>query len=81
LPLTKHKLAALSGYGIYTNYYVGNKVVLVPAFDDPNDSVAAEQLQSIYPNREVVSIPFTEVYRDGGLIHCVTQQQPQKRRK
>lgn len=79
LPCTQKKLKSLGDYGIYTNYYVGNQVVLVPSFDDPNDSVAAEKLQRLYPTRKVASIPFEEVYCDGGLIHCVTQQQPQAR--
>ena len=69
----------LGDYGIYTNFYVGNEVVLMPSFDDPNDSVSAEKLQRLYPTRKVVPIPFTEVYCDGGLIHCVTQQQPQEK--
>jgi len=79
LPCTKHKVKTAKDYGIYINFYVGNKVVLVPSFGDPNDKVAAEKLQRLYPTREVVSIPFGEVYCDGGLIHCVTQQQPKIR--
>jgi agmatine deiminase len=78
LPCTKLKLKKLGDYGIYTNFYVGNEVVLVPAFGDANDSVAIDKLQQLYPTRKVVGIPCTEVYCDGGLIHCVTQQQPQR---
>lgn len=77
LPCTKHKLKEVGDYGFYLNYYVGNKVVLVPSFGDPHDAVAVEKIQSVlYPNHEVISIPFAEIYRDGGMIHCVTQQQP-----
>lgn len=60
------------------NYYVGNKVVLIPAFNDPNDIIAANILQQLYPTRKVVSIICTELYIDGGLLHCVTQQQPKQ---
>lgn len=76
LPCTKRKLKKLNDYGIYINYYVGNEVVLVPSFGDPNDEVAAEKLQRLYPSRQVVGIPCTELFQDGGLVHCVTQQEP-----
>ena len=75
LPVTKRKVAK-GDYGFYVNFYVGNDVVLMPAFDDPNDDVAAKVLQALYPKREVVKIPMAEVLKDGGMVHCVTQQQP-----
>jgi agmatine deiminase len=77
LPLTAKKLPApISDYGIYSNYYVGNAVVIVPSYHDANDHQAASILQSLYPERKVVSINMLELYKDGGLIHCVTQAQP-----
>jgi agmatine deiminase len=76
LPVTTKNVPGVGDYGIYINFYVGNDVVLVPSYDDPNDPVAAEILQLLFPTRQVVSIPSTEVFRDGGMMHCVTQQQP-----
>jgi agmatine deiminase len=78
LPLTKRKIYK-GEYGFYINYYVGNQVVLLPSFDDPQDLKAADMLQALYPNRKVVSVPMTEVFKDGGMVHCVTQQQPMAR--
>lgn len=78
LPCTKRKVKAAGDYGIYINFYVGNEVVLAPSFDDPNDQVAADKLQRLYPDRKVISIPMAEVYADGGMCHCVTQQQPKE---
>jgi len=75
LPLTKRKVVKRD-YGFYVNYYVANHVVLMPSFDDPNDDVAKEILQDLYSDRKVVQIPMTEVLKDGGMVHCVTQQQP-----
>lgn len=76
LPLTTRKVVR-GEFGFYINYYVANKVVLVPAFDDPNDQVAARKLQAIYGDqRKVVLIPMKEILKDGGMVHCVTQQQP-----
>jgi agmatine deiminase len=76
LPLTTRKVVR-GDYGFYINFYVANKVVLVPSFDDPNDQVAARKLQAIYGDkRGVVLVPMKEVLKDGGMVHCVTQQQP-----
>ncbi len=33
-------------------------------------------LQELYTDREVVGIDARDLFADGGMIHCVTQQQP-----
>lgn len=76
LPLTQNNLPGTSEKGIYVNFYIGNEVVLVPNFDDPNDAIANETIQSLFPMRTVVGIPAIELGKDGGGVHCVTQQQP-----
>ena len=76
LPITRNKVPGIGDYGIYINYYVGNDVVILPAFDDPNDLEAKRTLKGLYPGKKVVLIDFTELYKDGGLVHCVTMQQP-----
>mmetsp|Transcript_4943 Transcript_4943/g.13068 ORF Transcript_4943/g.13068 Transcript_4943/m.13068 type:complete len:372 (-) Transcript_4943:577-1692(-) len=76
LPVTRNKVQGIDDYGIYINYYVGNDVVIVPSYNDPNDAVAARVLKKLYPSRTMVLIDFRELYADGGLVHCVTMQQP-----
>ena len=76
LPLTSRVIPSIGEFGYYINYYVGNEVVLVPTFDDPNDAVVQETLSKVYPGREMVGINFMELFVDGGLVHCVTQQEP-----
>jgi agmatine deiminase len=76
LPLTSKRIPTLKDHGIYTNYYVANGVVLMPTYDDPNDAVAQKVLQHVYPDRTVVGIECTDLYKDGGVLNCVTQQQP-----
>ena len=81
LPLTANDVVTTYGQnlgykGSYVNYYIGNTVVLVPIYDDPNDAVAISILQTIYPTRTVVGIDVRNLYSGGGMIHCVTQQQP-----
>ncbi len=60
----------------YANFYIGNKVVLLPTFDKPGDSEAHEILQKYFPDREVIDIPCKELLWGLGGLHCITQQQP-----
>lgn len=81
LPLTENDVVTTFGWnlgykGSYVNYYVGNSVVVVPTYNDPNDAVAIDILQGVYPNRTVVGIDVRNIYEYGGMIHCFTQQQP-----
>lgn len=79
LPSTKKNVVKVQGEwitGAYLNFYVGNAVVLVPNYKDENDAVANEIIQELYPDREVIGIDVRNLYVDGGMIHCVTQQQP-----
>ena len=76
LPVTSKKIRPLHDYGTYINYYVGNEVVLVPKYNDPNDQIAIDIIQKLYPRRIVVGVEAIELAKDGGMIHCVTQQQP-----
>ena len=82
LPLTQNDVVTTWGddiqfKGSYVNYYVANTVVLVPTYNDPNDSTALSIIQSQYPNRTVVGIDSRNLYFNGGMVHCVTQQQPE----
>lgn len=66
------------GYkGSYVNYYIANNKVLVPNYNDPNDAVVNGIIQTLYPTRTVVAIDVRNLYENGGMVHCVTQQQPQ----
>ena len=60
----------------YTNFYIGNTVVLAPVFKDLNDEEALRILGNCFPGRRVVGIDCSDIIYGGGTIHCVTQQQP-----
>jgi agmatine deiminase len=60
----------------YANFYIANKVVLVPVFNDKNDRVALNILADLFPTRDVVSIYCRDLVWGLGTIHCMTQQQP-----
>jgi agmatine deiminase len=83
LPLTKNEVSTEYGKklgykGSYINYYIANTVVLVPNYNDENDKKANAIIQKLYPTRKVVGIDVRNLYENGGMIHCVTQQQPLK---
>lgn len=60
----------------YANYYVGNRVVLVPFYNHPNDERAAATLRRCFPDREVVGIDCSAVILGLGAWHCLSQQVP-----
>lgn len=60
----------------YTNLYIANGGIVMPAFEDPADDDAFRMVRRAFPDREVVQIPALDIVRGGGGIHCITQQQP-----
>ncbi len=60
----------------YANFYIANKLVLVPVFNDPNDRIALNTLAKLSPGREVVPIYCRDLVLGLGTIHCMTQQLP-----
>jgi len=81
LPLTQNDVTTSWGgnvqfKGSYVNYYISNDAVLVPIYNDPNDSTALGIIQGLYPNKTAVGIDCSNMFYEGGMVHCVTQQQP-----
>lgn len=81
LPLTQYPVQTTWGLNLgfrssYVNYYVGNAVVLVPEYNDPMDAVSLEIIQTLYPSRTAIGINCQNMLQWGGMVHCVTQQQP-----
>lgn len=60
----------------YANFYIANGIVLVPAFNDPNDRVALNTLADLFPSRHVIPIYCRDLVLGLGTLHCMTQQQP-----
>ncbi|MFF9146600.1 agmatine/peptidylarginine deiminase [Streptomyces sp. NPDC014861] len=60
----------------YINHYLCNGAVILCAFDDPHDELAAEIFRRLFPDREVVLVDARTIFAAGGGIHCITQQQP-----
>lgn len=60
----------------YVNFYIANRHVIMPGFQDPMDETARSILQELFPDREVVQIYARDILIGGGNIHCITQQIP-----
>ncbi|ASK28701.1 agmatine deiminase [Chryseobacterium sp. T16E-39] len=80
IPLTRNDVMTTYGKNVgrasYINYYIANNRVLVPNYNDPNDVVANQIIQQLYPDKTVVGIDCRNLFANGGMVHCVTQQQP-----
>lgn len=60
----------------YANFYIANKYVIVPVFNDPNDDKALEILQGCFSDRKVVGIDSSDLIWGLGSFHCLSQQEP-----
>ncbi len=59
----------------YANFYIGNGVVMVPTFNDPNDRIALNVLAEVMPSHQVVGIHAVDLVWGLGTLHCLTQQE------
>ena len=60
----------------YLNFYIANRCVLVPTFNDPRDRKALALLAPLFPGREVVGVHAVDLVLGNGAVHCVTLQEP-----
>jgi agmatine deiminase len=60
----------------YANFYIGNRVVLMPTFNDPADEPNRQLIAACFPGREVIGIDCTDLVLGLGALHCLTQQVP-----
>lgn len=76
VPMTANKVKGVGIKGSYLNYYVGNEVVLLPVYGDANDQAAYQLFARLFTDKKIIPIDVCALYRYGGMLHCVTQQQP-----
>jgi agmatine deiminase len=60
----------------YVNFYIANGAIIAPAYGLPEDEAVAETLRLAYPERSIVPVALQDLFRGGGGIHCITQQEP-----
>ncbi len=63
----------------YLNYYIVNRGIILPVFGgdaSETDKKAIELLAHLYPDHQVVTIDGMDLIKEGGNVHCITQQMP-----
>jgi agmatine deiminase len=68
----------------YENFFISNKVVLIPKYWLPGmsesqkqkDLSAKLQFKKLFPDKDIVQIYTLPINRGGGGIHCMTHEQP-----
>ena len=60
----------------YANFYISNSAVLVPTFDDPNDTAAIGIISDFVHDRPVIGIHALDLVWGLGTLHCLTHEQP-----
>lgn len=79
-PLPLPEPMYLDGYRLpasYANFLIINGAVLMPGVGSGKDAIAAEALQSIFPDREVVTIDCRPLLSGHGGLHCITMNYPE----
>ena len=60
----------------YLNFYISNRKVLVPTFNDATDRLALTSLSKVFPNHQVIGIHSVDLVLGLGAVHCLTMQEP-----
>ncbi len=63
----------------YLNFYFVNDGIILPIFGgiaEESDKMAEKILTTTFPNRKVRTVNGMTVIKEGGNIHCTTQQMP-----
>ena len=60
----------------YLNFYIANKIVLLPVFNDKNDKKVFLIFKKFFKSRTIIPIDCSELIWGFGAIHCMTQQEP-----
>lgn len=60
----------------YANFYISNKYVVTPVFNDKNDDKALDILQKCFPTRKVVGLNSTDIIWGLGAFHCLSHEEP-----
>ncbi|MBA4686292.1 MAG: agmatine deiminase family protein [Candidatus Galacturonibacter soehngenii] len=63
----------------YLNFYIVNQGIILPIFGQEakeSDKLAIEILSKVFPERKVVTVDGMSLIKEGGNVHCITQQMP-----
>lgn len=63
----------------YLNFYFVNGGIILPVFGgdaEASDKEAERILQSVFPGRKIRTVDGMPLIKEGGNVHCITQQMP-----
>ena len=60
----------------YLNFYIANRIVLLPIFNDKNDKKVFSIFKKTFKSRKIIPVDCSELIWGFGAIHCMTQQEP-----
>lgn len=60
----------------YANYLVCNECVLLPLYQQKEDSLALELMEEAFPNHTIVGVDCLPLIQQFGSLHCITMQVP-----
>lgn len=66
----------------YLNFYLVNGGLILPVFGgdaESMDAAALETLRRVLPERRIVTVDGMKLVKEGGNVHCITQQIPAAR--
>ena len=64
-------------YCDYANWLVANGVVVMTGFNVTEwDNAAKQTVQGWFPDRDVIVVETLQLWKEGGGVHCVTNDQP-----
>ena len=61
-----------SAIGIYVNYLDVNDLIVVPIYNRDEDKQVVEIIHEVFPNKQIETIDYNEVAREGGVLNCST---------
>ncbi len=68
----------------YLNFYFVNGGIILPVFGGSaavRDEQAVKILSSVFPERRIHTVDGMGIVREGGNVHCITQQMPQGKKE
>ena len=79
IELPMPKAVIIDGFrtpGSYANFLICNAGIIVPVFNNPNDTIAIDILSQAFPARKIIPLEATEIIWGQGSFHCLSQQEP-----
>ncbi|EKQ56624.1 MULTISPECIES: agmatine deiminase family protein [unclassified Clostridium] len=82
IPINQPPKAEYNGLRLtlsYLNFYFVNNGIILPTFGGPaeeSDKMAEKILSSTFPDRKIRTVDGMAVIKEGGNVHCTTQQMP-----